>query len=448
MKASSIPRSATKFGFLMLYAWLMVHTAPLNAQQVQNIDRETAPDTLTDREYRDVDHPGLSPPFQQVPPPPRGSLMGQGPSSLPLPTFPIVKTPPSDNTLSSQDHEPDELLMLSKNMEEAIEAVKAFNSLQFQIKQRQQLKHLDKVLSVFRLPPGSNAKEQLRLASERLPQADLALNHRYQLQSARHQAAQRLIQFNPDSTTCLIDTHLGLIDTSVNTQHPALTNRPIELLLLARPPLAPASHGTAIAALWLGNTGAGFLPLMPDARLSVAAVFRQTERGPDTTTDLLLSGLDWLLGKDVQAINLALGGPENLLLKAALDKLLENNILLVAAAGNQGPEATPLYPATHQGVIAVTAVDAQNRIYQNANRGHQIDFAAPGVQVWSANDNGTAYHTGTSFAAPFALAVMLAEKQSGQETLEGTRANAIDLGPPGKDDIFGWGLVRWPDTCK
>jgi len=374
--------------------------------------------------------------------------MGQGPSSLPWPNFPNAAPPAPDAPADETNHEPDELLMLTSSMPEAIEAARILSHLSFRIKSRQSLEHLDIVLSVFRLPSGSDTRQLQRQAAQYLPDATLALNHRYTLQSARHQAGQQLIGFTPNQTACLSDVHVGLLDTSVNLQHPALSERAIELMPLARPPLASTSHATAIASLWLGRPDAGFLPLMPDAKLSVAAVFRDTPRGPDTTAALLLAGLDWLLGQQVKAVNLALGGPENPLLSSALETLLNHDILLVAAAGNQGHDATPLYPAAQTGILAITAVDARQQIYRDANRGQQIDFAAPGVQVWAASDEGTAYHTGTSFAVPFALAVILAEKQSGQKALENTRANATDLGPLGRDDIFGWGLVRWPDNCK
>jgi subtilisin family serine protease len=68
--------------------------------------------------------------------------------------------------------------------------------------------------------------------------------------------------------------------------------------------------------------------------------------------------------------------------------------------GNGGKEA-PAYPAAHPDVIAVTAIDADARIYKKANRGEYIDLAAPGVDVWAAKaGGGGSYRSGTSFAVP------------------------------------------------
>ncbi|MGM0982758.1 MAG: S8 family serine peptidase [Pseudomonadota bacterium] len=380
-------------------------------------------------------------------PPDRGSLMGQGPSSLPLPGYRTPADPTPSRAAVDQEYEPEELLLVSSSMSEAIQAARDLGALRFRIKHRQALEHLDMVLSVFRLPADSDARRQLQIATQRLPRLQLELNHRYGLLASRQQMAQGMIQFSHAETGCLSDAHVGLLDTAVNLQHPALIDRDIELLQLAPSPPASRSHGTAIASLWVGNHEMGFLPMMPRARVSVAAVFRQGDARPDTTTDILLAGLDWLLGQGVEAINLGLGGPYNRLLDLALDRLLARDVLLVASAGNQGPGASPTYPAAQPGVFAATAVDASRQLYRQANRGPYIDFAAPGVQVWAASETGTAYHTGTSFAAPFVLAVLLAEKRLGQDWGQNARESALDLGPKGKDDSYGWGLVRWPTAC-
>lgn len=381
-------------------------------------------------------------------PPGRGSLMGQGPSSLPLPDYRTPSAAAPSGAAIAEDYEPEELLLVSNSMSEAIEAARDLGTLQFRIKHRQALEQLGMVLSVFRLPPNSDARRQLQTATQRLPHLQLELNHRYGLLAySRQQMAQGMIQFPLNGTGCLTDARVGLLDTAVNLQHPALAGRRIELMQLAPPPLASSNHGTAIASLWLGHPDTGFLPLMPDASVSVAAVFRQGDTRSDTTTDLLLAGLDWLLGREVEAINLGLGGPHNRLLTLALEKILARDVLLVAAAGNQGPAAFPTYPAAQPGVIAATAVDANRHLYQNANRGAYIDFAAPGVQVWAASESGTAYHTGTSFASPFVLAALLAEKRLDQDWWQNSRESAQDLGPNGKDDSYGWGLVRWPAGC-
>jgi len=102
----------------------------------------------------------------------------------------------------------------------------------------------------------------------------------------------------------------------------------------------------------------------------------------------------------------------------------------------------------------VTAVDSDAQPYPDANQGNYIAFAAPGVRVWTAGRPPTgSYQSGTSFAAPFvtaAVGVQLADG-AGPEAAEITRIlarTARDLGPPGRDPIFGWGLLQVATPCS
>jgi subtilisin family serine protease len=127
--------------------------------------------------------------------------------------------------------------------------------------------------------------------------------------------------------------------------------------------------------------------------------------------------------------------------------------ILVAAAGNDGPNAEPVYPAAYDGVIAVTAVDTARNPYRRAVRGDHIDIAAPGVGVWTAASvSGARQKSGTSFAAPFvtaAVSVLLAAKPglSPQEVEAELMASAEDIGKPGKDAVYGWGLLNARTLC-
>ena len=120
-------------------------------------------------------------------------------------------------------------------------------------------------------------------------------------------------------------------------------------------------------------------------------------------------------------------------------------MLIVAAAGNNGPGAAPSYPAAYPGVIAVTAVDRNLAIYSRATQGEYIDIAAPG--------GGGIARSGTSYAVPFisaAAAILrasdaLPDAASVQTTLEG---RTLDLGKPGRDRTFGFGLLQAANLCQ
>ncbi len=165
----------------------------------------------------------------------------------------------------------------------------------------------------------------------------------------------------------------------------------------------------------------------------------------------LLKALDWMRSFDVKIINMSFSGPRDDLVADAIERMSESGVVFVAAAGNEGPTAEPSYPAAYPEVIAVTAVTKDLRNYRYANRGYHIDVAAPGVDIWTAAPGGRAgYHSGTSFAAPHVTAVLAVEPP---ETLKQRKAELLDdlavmdLGPEGRDPIYGRGLLLAPSEC-
>jgi subtilisin family serine protease len=201
-----------------------------------------------------------------------------------------------------------------------------------------------------------------------------------------------------------------------------------------------------------GRPDKGVPGLLPNSRIYAADVFRTTRSGKTTTTAAFLAqGIDWLIGRDVDVINISVTGPANDLLEIAVKAAMDKNIPVVASAGNEGPGATPAYPAAYLGVIAVTAVDGRMRLYQNASRGHYVTIAAPGVGVWTPSRSGGEYRSGTSFAAPFVTAVVAVMKHGRDLNVSDLRkelaAGTVDLGAPGRDPLYGWGLVKGRGIC-
>src|SRR3546814_9491455 len=106
-------------------------------------------------------------------------------------------------------------------------------------------------------------------------------------------------------------------------------------------------------------------------------------------------------------------------MRLTVERARAGGMRLVAAAGNEGPHAAPVFPAGYPSVLAVTAVDASLQPYRHANRGDYIDLAAPGVDVWSARrGQGGRYNSGTSFAAPFVAAAAALVLRSEEHTSE------------------------------
>ena len=190
--------------------------------------------------------------------------------------------------------------------------------------------------------------------------------------------------------------------------------------------------------------GDGFRSAAPGLALYAADVYCGAATGG--AVDAIAGALDWLAEQRVAVINISLVGPQNHLLGRLVERMLARGHLIVAAVGNDGPAAPPLYPAAYPGVIGVTGVDARRRVLPEAGRGQQVAFAAPGADLLAAGTGGYAIVRGTSFAAPLVaglLAGHLARRApaAGAQAIEWLRAEATDLGAPGPDGVFGNGLV-------
>ena len=149
-------------------------------------------------------------------------------------------------------------------------------------------------------------------------------------------------------------------------------------------------------------------------------------------------------------INLSLGGPRDLLLTRLTERAEALGVAVVAAVGNVGPGGPPLYPAALDSVIAVTAIDANNRLYPAAVQGGFVDLAAPGVEVLSTAPGGRySAHTGTSLAAAHVSAVLaLVLEARGDLTPKALRTLLEETAAPpagGRNRRVGRGLV---DACR
>ena len=241
-----------------------------------------------------------------------------------------------------------------------------------------------------------------------------------------------------------MNLRIGIVDSAVDTDHPAFASAKISSRPFAAAANLPNYHGTAIASIIAANA-VPFRGLAPEAELFAAAVFEQDDdRGEIASTVSLVRALDWLLSSEVDAINLSLAGPPNRLLEVALTRISEQGVMVLAAAGNGGPMARPQYPAAYTSVVAVTAVDQRGRAFRLANRGDYLDLAAPGVNLRHAvAGGGYASSSGTSFAVPFAVtaAALMKHQEPDSDVIARLYAAATDIGPPGRDDIYGYGLL-------
>ncbi|MGK4008785.1 S8 family peptidase [Sorangium sp. So ce1036] len=165
-------------------------------------------------------------------------------------------------------------------------------------------------------------------------------------------------------------------------------------------------HGTHVAGTIAQSTnnGLGAAGLAFHARLMPVKVLN--ENGWGTTADVA-DGIRWAAENGADVINLSLGGPRNSkVLQSAIDHAISRGTVVVAAAGNTGGRVQ--YPGASDGVIGVSATDANDKLARFSSRGQGVDVAAPGVNVTQQTicnrgrdkcENYSVY-SGTSMAAP------------------------------------------------
>lgn len=336
---------------------------------------------------------------------------------------------------------PDEVLVTVDGDEAAVGALAAEFGLEVR-SQRQSLL-LGLTVARFGIPDGRPVAVVLaQLAGDGRALSKVP-NHIYDLQQAAGMAnyAFRNIALPPESASGE-NVRVAVVDTAVDETHPALKDA-IAGMFDAMPdvPVAARDHGTSVAGL-IAGTGA-FRGIAPGASIYHARAFE----GGRSTTDIILAALDWAAGQDVRIINMSFVGPRNDLLEAACTNARGLGLLLVAAAGNNGPNAPWGYPAAYDGVIAVTATDEDDKLMPRANRGPYVFVSAPGVDMLAPIGGGSDLVTGTSFAAAIvsgAIANLLHSRaeRSADWVESALAATARDLGASGRDVDFGYGLLN------
>jgi len=147
-----------------------------------------------------------------------------------------------------------------------------------------------------------------------------------------------------------------------------------------------------------------------------------------------------------KVVNMSFAGPMDPILQQAIKAMHDKGIVLIAAAGNAGPKSPPLYPGADPNVIAVSATDADDQTYKNANRGKYVAISAPGVDILvPAPDGGYQLTTGTSVAAAHisGVAALLLERNPSlkPDELKKILMSTADKPPGAKPEDIGAGLV-------
>jgi hypothetical protein len=303
----------------------------------------------------------------------------------------------------------------------------------FSVLRTEQLPDLGIALTILQTPEGMSAARGLKRLRKLDPEGTYDFNHVY-LDSGEMGAGLR---FAPDDTAGAHPAargRVGLIDGGIDGAH-----RSLEKLRLhrfgCRGAVVPSAHGTAVASILVNRRDI--------ADLFAADVYCGEPAGG--AVDAVAAAFGWMSREKVAVINVSLVGPRNALLERVVSTLVKRGHAIVAAVGNDGPAAPPLFPAAYDGVIGVTGVDGKHRVLMEACRGQQVDFAALGAGVSAAAQSPDQYAQvrGTSFAAPLVAALLAGmhapDVDQRTRSLEALVREARDLGRPGRDDVYGAG---------
>lgn len=280
---------------------------------------------------------------------------------------------------------------------------------------------------------------------------------------------------------------VAILDTGYDASHPDLAGRVAKArdFTGTSPEAADGyGHGTHVASILAGTgaaSGGTYKGVAPGASLLIGKVCTDQGRCPASA---IIEGMEWAAGEGASAISMSLGfpvwGDQPDPVALAVEALSESSgTLVVAAAGNDGSDASVESPAIADAALAVASVtkddeysDFSSRGPRASDRAAKPDIAAPGSDITAAHAAGTpgdgpyATHSGTSMSTPHVTGAVALLKQrhpdwtgtrlkaalmSTAKVLDGQTAyqqgaGRLDVARAIAQDVTGDGSVSFPLT--
>lgn len=234
-----------------------------------------------------------------------------------------------------------------------------------------------------------------------------------------------------------------------------------------------AGHGTHVAGTIAQCTdnGVGVAGTAPDVALMPVRITGDVSpNGSSATSSALAAGIDWAVQNGADVINISFGTTSvcaegcDLVVDAAIERAVAADVVVVASAGNE-PSEPVAYPASHSEVIAVGATGPGRVLAPYSSTGPELSLVAPGGDMSVSNSDGILQESfdgnpkvwgyywaeGTSMAAPHVAGVAALFRAfqpaaSRWQVRYALETAAADLGAPGFDVFYGYGLVQAADT--
>lgn len=208
-------------------------------------------------------------------------------------------------------------------------------------------------------------------------------------------------------------------------------------------------HGTHCAgSIGARKNGWGVQGIAYECSLLNGKVLGDSGRGG---VDGIAAGIEWAVEQNADVISMSLGGGgTDGYIPPALAKAKAAGVIVVCAAGNDGNGSPVNYPAAYEYPIAVSAIDRTFKLADFSCTGSKVEVCGPGVQVRSTYPGDRfADLSGTSMATPNVAGVAALWVQANPKVAKADRpakfrewlvSGCKDLGSPGRDTSFGWGL--------
>jgi len=241
---------------------------------------------------------------------------------------------------------------------------------------------------------------------------------------------------------------VAVIDSGIDYTHPDLAHAyrgGYDFVNQDPDPMDDNGHGTHVAGVIAAKpNGIGVLGVAPDVDLYALKVLDRT--GAGYWSDVI-AAIEWAIDQGIQVVNLSIGGDGAAAVEAICRTAYDRGLLLVAAAGNGGTTSV-IAPACYPSVIAVGATDQNDRAAPFSPNAPELELVAPGTTIYSTLPGGSyGVKSGTSMACPHVagVAALIWSANSSlpnQEVRNKLAQTAVDLGAPGRDTSYGFGLVH------
>ena len=248
---------------------------------------------------------------------------------------------------------------------------------------------------------------------------------------------------------------VAILDTGIDRTHPDLRDAIGAVRDFTGSPNGPSDvqgHGTHCGGIvGARENGTGVVGVAPECVLVVAKCLKDDGTGPDAG---IAAAVAWAVEQGADVVSLSLGSPKpSPAIQAAIQRATAAGVIVVAAAGNDGPgEGTVDYPGGFAGTVCVAAVDKAGQVADFSSRGPAVAVAAPGVNVVSCYPGSRlATMSGTSMATPYVSGVAALWVAANQKVPKADRPakfraavvkTAADVPPPGKDTATGFGIIQ------